>query len=129
MQIKSNLIIFCLASLALIGCASSIAQDPYTYQNMTCAQLEAELSRASALIEQSQANKEVGRAVGTGTTVAATGAGMAGVPYVGGAVSIARTLYNHTKQTRVDKTAQAENAYYMIEGIAIEKGCINDTAF
>jgi len=91
---------------------------------MSCDQITAEIKTAQDQIEQEKTNKEVGRVVDTGTTVAAIGASMAGVPYIGSVVSIGKTLMNHRKKTVVDEGFIAQENLYTIENVAFEKGCL-----
>lgn len=91
---------------------------------MSCDQLTTELETIRTQLGGETLNKEVRRTVDTGTTVAAQGASLAGVPYVGGVVSIAKTLFNHNKQSAADNKSQIENTYYTIENVAYEKGCL-----
>lgn len=108
-----------------MGCASSTStEDNAFYRNMSCEELSVELDEMRSKIASKEKNKEIGRTVDTGTTVAAQGASLAGVPYVGGVVSIAKTLFNHSKQTTANRVSNVENAYYTAENIAYEKGCL-----
>ncbi len=108
-----------------MGCASNVAvQNSAHYRNMTCEELTAALDKMKQQVATKQQHKEMNRTVDTGTTVAAQGASLAGVPYVGGVVSIAKTLFNHNKQTTENRASTAENAYYTVENIAYEKGCL-----
>lgn len=110
--------------LPLMGCAGTAVKDPALYQNMSCDELKVEKEKLQEKLNAKVQNKEMGRAVDTGTTVAAQGASLAGVPYVGGVVSIAKTLFNHNKQSATQNTQQVENAYYTVENMTFEKGCI-----
>lgn len=113
-----------LSIFCLFGCAGPTVKQASIYQNMSCDELYVELEKLRPESTASNQNKELNRTVDTGTTVAAQGASLAGVPYVGGALSIAKTLFNHNKQSAAERANQAENAYYSLENIAFEKGCL-----
>ncbi len=91
---------------------------------MTCAEIAHEVEHLGVTAKSSAQNSEIARAADTSTTVAATGAGMAGVPYVGGVVSIGRTLFNHNKKSASIKANQAQERLYMLNDAAYNKSCI-----
>ena len=72
---------------------------------MTCDQIvqEIEQTRAALYEERSKNGGNGSQVASTAADVAATGAGMAGVPYVGGIYTIGKTLLNHRKYSTVNK--------------------------
>jgi hypothetical protein len=113
-----------LVVLSLGGCAATQGTPVATYQNMTCAEILAEMESLNSNITVAKSNSEVGRAVDTGASVAATGASVAGVPYVGAVYSIGKTLFNHAKVTRRSNADIAQENLYAVESVAYEKGCL-----
>lgn len=123
--INNNASILLIGCIFLLGaCASQNIKTYDDYQHMTCDEITAEIQKLNTEIAQAKNNKELGRAVDTGTTVAAQGASIAGVPYVGAVVSIGKTLLNHKKQTTVDDGFIAQENLFALEGVAYEKGCL-----
>ncbi len=82
-----------------------------------------EIEHLDANTKDATQNSEVARAADTGTTVAATGASMAGVPYVGGVVSIGRVLFNHSRQSAKIKNQKAHERLYTLNDAAYSMGC------
>ena len=89
--------------LSLCACASSKPKD-INYE-MTCEEISAELEQTrAALYEEKSKNGGNGAQVAdTAASVGVIGAGMAGVPYVGGIYTIGKTLLNHRKYSAVSK--------------------------
>jgi len=59
----------------------------------------AEVQNLEKTVATNDGSTEINRTVDTGTTVAAQGASLAGVPYIGTVVSIGKTLINHGKKS------------------------------
>ncbi len=116
--------LYLIAFTFLNGCAATQGTPLATYQNMTCGEILAEMETLNSQISEAKNNSEVGRAVDTGASVAVTGASVAGVPYVGAAYSIGKTLFNHAKVTRRSNADIAQENLYNVESIAYEKGCL-----
>jgi hypothetical protein len=89
--------------LILSGCSSS--KPKAIDYDMTCEQIsqEIETTRAALYTERANGGGNGSQVASTAADVAATGAGMAGVPYVGGIYSIGKTLLNHRKYSNISK--------------------------
>ena len=118
---KSFLLIALCAGL-LCACAAPPPQA--VDYDMTCEDISAEMDKTRAALYEDKAKKGNGSEVaGTVADVAATGAGIAGVPYVGGIYSIGKTILNHRKRTAVNQ--EDLHQYYLdeLEYLAQRKLC------
>lgn len=113
-------------SFLLIGClitAACTASSAPVNLNMSCDAITAEIQNLKVQIANKSNSSEVNRTIDTGTTVAAQGASIAGVPYVGSVLSIGKTLFNHNKQSAAIRAKQAEERLWRLQDLAYEKGC------
>jgi len=94
----------CALLCVLLGACASSKPKPMNY-DMTCEQITAEIddTRAALYEERAKNNGKGSQVAGTAADVAATGASIAGVPYVGGIYSIGKTLLNHRKYSSMNK--------------------------
>ena len=107
----------------LISCAPTPANNHTAYKTMTCGELNTEIQKLSTDVAKRNNTSETSRVVDTGTTVAAQGASIAGVPYIGAVFSIGKTLMNHNKKTSTIKAGQAQDRLIKLQDIAYEKNC------
>ena len=109
---------------SLSACASSKPQ-PINY-DMDCTQIQSAIDKTRmALYNEKSSNggSNAGAVAGTAADVAVTGAGMAGVPYVGGIYSIGRTIFSHQKRTAVSQADLQQIHLDELEYLAERKQC------
>ena len=108
----------------LSACATS-SQPLAINADMPCSEVMEEIDKTRAtLYNEKTTKKSAAPAVaGTAADVAVIGAGMAGIPYVGGIYSIGRTIFNHTKKTSVDQTDLYQARLNELEYIAERNQC------
>jgi hypothetical protein len=72
---------------------------------MTCEEIATEIdnTRAALYKVRSQSDGNGAKVAGTAADVGVIGAGMAGVPYVGGVYAIGKTLLNHRKYSNISE--------------------------
>lgn len=96
---KASPFLITFLSLCATACASSkpLPLNP----EMTCTEIQAQIdkTRMSLYNEKTSQGGEAPAIAGTAADVAVTGAGMAGVPYVGGVYSIGRAILGHRSRT------------------------------
>ncbi len=96
-------LLFLSVCLCLGACASSKSK-PINY-DMTCEEIATEIdnTRAALYKVRSQSDGNGAKVAGTAADVGVIGAGMAGVPYVGGVYAIGKTLLNHRKYSNISE--------------------------
>jgi len=99
MSKKVNLIGTILLCAGLLSACTPKQPELVNYA-MDCDQIMVELQETRQAIDKMGDTKEVSRSAQTGATVAAHGAAIAGVPYVGPVLAIGTTLFNHGRQTK-----------------------------
>ena len=99
-----SLILVLGCSSVLASCATSNKPLDVDY-DMACAEILSEIDKTrQALYKEKTAQQSNAPAVAsTAADVGVIGAGMAGVPYVGGIYSIGKTIFNHSKRTATDQ--------------------------
>jgi len=112
-----------LRTTLLISACATQAISNQDIDAMGCAEIIDEIEQLSVTAKNTAQNSEMSRVADTGSTVVATGAGLAGVPYVGGVISIGRVLFNHSKQSTAIKADHAQQRLHTLNEIAATKNC------
>ncbi len=110
-----------IACLLTASCAGNVSTA--NVNHMSCGEMLAEIQTLETQVANRTSTSEASRAMDTGTTVAAQGASIAGVPYVGAVFSIGRTLFNHNKQSAAITAQQAEQRLSDLQYLASDKNC------
>ena len=108
----------------LVSCAASHKPLDVNY-DMSCPEILAEIDKTrQALYKEKTATQSNAPAVaGTAADVATIGAGMAGVPYVGGIYSIGKTIFGHRKRTATSQADMYKIQLDELQYLAERKSC------
>ena len=119
-----SLILTLSAGVILASCASNKSLD--IDYDMACDEIAAEIDKTRQALyneKTKQTSGNTSEVAGTAATVAVTGAGLAGVPYVGGIYSIGRTLFSHRKRTVANQAGLYQVQLDELEYLAQRKKC------
>ena len=119
---KVKLVAVLLVSTGMLNACTPKQPELVNYA-MECDELMADIQETRQAIDKMGDLKEVSRGAQTGSTVAAHGAAIAGVPYVGPILAIGTTLFNHGRQTKQIEKQHTQSRLDELMALAKRQNC------